>query len=164
MKRCGVVLQKRDACTIWMHDERSKDRTDSAPTGHTMTFVSQPAETAAPAIHQMLVDRSRCAAGCANIMAGAIGYEIMPMLAPAGTGVAGDLVTVSFRTKAPRLFAKNVTVGLAPFRGFDDRSNTLRDAAKEVVASIDDLVRRIPGCRRRWRQRRRGIRRGLRRY
>ena len=33
----------------------------------------------------------------------------------------------------------------------------LKDPEVSELASIDDLVRRIPGCRRRWRQRRRGI-------
>ena len=56
---------------------------------------------------------------------------------------------------APGLFAQYVTVGLAPLvrRLFDDQSNALGDAAKEVVAGIDDLVRRIARCRRRWRRR-----------
>ena len=63
---------------------------------------------------------------------------------------------VSMRTRADRRGDRYVLNG--------SKMNTLRDAAKEVVASIDDLVRRIAGCRRCWRQRRRGIRRELRRY
>ena len=67
--------------------------------------------------------------------------------------------------RASQRIAVPQAVGLAPLvrRLFDDRSNTLGDATKEVVASIDDLVRRIPGYGWHWRERRRGIRRELRR-
>ncbi len=67
-------------------------------------------------------------------------YPLVPSIFGVERAVA---VTQAADEGAPSFLAQNVAVRLSPLaaRLFDEGSHTLRDAAKEVMAGIDNLAR-----------------------